>query len=386
MSGLVPAVLEADKGKTNLFLRSDGAWAEISVGQVVDSNVFSVENTLKAKHIDLINEATEDIDNIKIGDIFIIKDCIFDNKYQHTSYIYSKHGWIAMDGNYNANNVYFDSDFIFTENIGTVEIPETGSIEIKAEGLNVKQFLNSLFAEEKNPETELPSATITLSPNISSYEVGSVCYPKYKILFDEGSYTYGPLTEVKATYEVEDSNGIVKDDENGEFEAFTVSDETNYYITANITYTDGVIPVTNLGNKYEAGQIKSEALNAIQTVPITGYRKGFYGTLETKEELNSNIIRNLNKSTSGQVIEGSSFVINIPINAMRVVIAYPATLRDMTSVLDKNDSNSNIVSGFGSPEIIQVKGANDFAAIDYKVYTMDFANPYNTTNIFTVTI
>ena len=81
MSGLVPAVLEADKGKTNLFLRSDGAWAEISVGQVVDSNVFSVENTLKAKHIDLINEATEDIDNIKIGDIFIIKDCIFDNKY-----------------------------------------------------------------------------------------------------------------------------------------------------------------------------------------------------------------------------------------------------------------------------------------------------------------
>ena len=81
VSGLVPAVLEKDIGNTNLFLRSDGSWAEVSIGQIDDVNIFSVENILKSNHIDLINEATEDIDNIKIGDIFIIKDCIFDNKY-----------------------------------------------------------------------------------------------------------------------------------------------------------------------------------------------------------------------------------------------------------------------------------------------------------------
>ena len=71
---------------------------------------------------------------------------------------------------------------------------------------------------------------------------------------------------------------------------------------------------------------------------------------------------------------------------MRVVIAYPATLKDMNSVTDKNDSNTNIVSAFGKPNIIAVSSANNFDSIDYKVYTLDFANPYDATNIFTVTI
>jgi hypothetical protein len=74
------------------------------------------------------------------------------------------------------------------------------------------------------------------------------------------------------------------------------------------------------------------------------------------------------------------------VGALKTVIAYPATLRDMISVLDKNDSNSNIVSSFLEPEIIAVKGVNDYEAIDYKVYTLNYANPYNTSNIYTVTI
>ena len=291
-----------------------------------------------------------------------------------------------MDGNYNANNVYFDSDFIFTENIGTVEIPSAGNIEVKAEGMSMKEFFSSLFAEEKNPETIPPSATIILSPSTTKYEVGSICTPKYKIIFNEGSYTYGPLTEVKASHEVKDSNGVTKNDEIGEFDSFIVSDTTNYYISANITYTNGQVPVTNLGNSYVEGQISEGALEEIKTASITGYRKCFYGTLQEKGILDSSVIRNLNKSTSEPLTNGSTFVINIPVGALRVVIAYPATIKNMDSVLDKNDSNSNIVSGFGDPEIIKVKGANDFDPIDYKVYTMDFANPYNTTNVFTVTI
>jgi hypothetical protein len=43
-----------------------------------------------------------------------------------------------MDGNYNADNVYFDDDFIFTESVGTVVIPESGSTKVAAAGKNIK--------------------------------------------------------------------------------------------------------------------------------------------------------------------------------------------------------------------------------------------------------
>jgi hypothetical protein len=68
-----------------------------------------------------------------------------------------------------------------------------------------------------------------------------------------------------------------------------------------------------------------------------------------------------------------------------VVFAYPATLQDLTQILDKNDSNSNIISGFTKTEI-DVEGASDYDAIAYKVYYIDFANPYDTTNVFKVAI
>jgi hypothetical protein len=32
-----------------------------------------------------------------------------------------------MDGNYNAENVYFSKDFVFTESIGTINVGESGS-------------------------------------------------------------------------------------------------------------------------------------------------------------------------------------------------------------------------------------------------------------------
>jgi hypothetical protein len=109
--------------------------------------------------------------------------------------------------------------------------------------------------------------------------------------------------------------------------------------------------------------------------------------MESKpEELLSDDIRSLVGKSKKNLFNGSSFSINVPVGALRVLIAYPATLRDLTSVLDKNDSNSNIVSGFGTPNIVQVVGANNYDAIDYKVYTLNYANPYNTSNIYTVTI
>ena len=68
-----------------------------------------------------------------------------------------------------------------------------------------------------------------------------------------------------------------------------------------------------------------------------------------------------------------------------MIIAYPATLRDVTSILDVNGLNAEIKSGFTKTEV-QVEGANGFDAIAYKVYTMDYAKANDTANTYKVTI
>jgi hypothetical protein len=138
IAGLVPA---PGKGKTNAFLRSDGTWAEISASQ----NITTIQNDNNKSHFDIMAEVNA-VKPPVVDDILIIKDLIADDKYTHTAYVYNGNNWTAMDGNYNAENVYFKSDFIFTEPIGTVTIPESGNITVPAAGKNVKEFLSNLFA------------------------------------------------------------------------------------------------------------------------------------------------------------------------------------------------------------------------------------------------
>ena len=58
------------------------------------------------------------------NDIFIIKTLIADNKYSHSAYIFDAtiNNWRAMDGDYNAENIYFDENIIVTETVGNIEL------------------------------------------------------------------------------------------------------------------------------------------------------------------------------------------------------------------------------------------------------------------------
>ena len=292
-----------------------------------------------------------------------------------------------MDGNYSADNVYFKDDFIFTESIGTVEVPlDTGKTVVSAAGLNVKQFLTKLFTEEKEPIIIYPSIGLTMSPTKTSYEVGSKLTQGYTVNFSNGSYQYGPTsTGVEKTgYLVKDNKNNELTTETGKFPEITVTDNFSYQIEASATYGDGSVPLTNLGNNYDDGKILAGTTETVKSSKITSYRNSFYGTLTNKNDLTSDIIRGLTASGAA-LSNGSTKDVNIPVGALRVVFAYPASLRDLTSVLDKNDSNANIISGF-SKTTMDIEGANDYEAISYKVYTIDFAKPYDAANVFKVTI
>ena len=57
-----------------------------------------------------------------------------------------------MDGNYDAENVYFSKDIIYTTNVGVLTVEDNGRGTIAATGKNVKQVLDSILAKEEDPE------------------------------------------------------------------------------------------------------------------------------------------------------------------------------------------------------------------------------------------
>ena len=321
----------------------------------------------------------------KKGDIAVIKRVIADDKHSYTAYVYDGTKWEAADGNYNATNVYFDQDLIITANIGVQTVGSTGSKTLDTTGKNVKQVLDMIMAAEKNPSITQPSVTVACS-QMGNYEVGTTVTPQYSVTLNAGNYQYGPATGVTATsYAVTDTKSGSKNTASGSFDAFVVADGENYSISATVEHGAGAIPKTNLGNDYAAGQIKAGSKSGTKGT-ITGHRKSFYGTTTDKgAATTSAIIRGLSGKSSAALSNGSKFNVSIPVGALRVIIAYPATLREVTSIADVNGMNAEIKSSFALSSV-QVEGANAYEAIEYKVYTLDFANANDTANTYAVTI
>lgn len=284
---------------------------------------------------------------------------------------------------YNADDILFTSDLTITADVGVHTIGPSGSKTLPTTGKSVKQVMDLLFSEEKNPTITQPYVNLS-SSTMGAKEVGTNIIPVYTASLNPGTYQFGPATGVTATsWTVTDTNGGNKTEANGSFEEFQVIDNTSYKITAVAQHTEGTIPLTNLGNEYAAGKIQAGSKTK-QVGTITGYRNSFYGTLEDKGELTSAIIRTLDKSNKA-LSNGSTFNITIPVGALRVVIAYPATLRNLTSISDVNGLGAEIVTSFTNMKV-NVEGANGYQAIEYKVYYLDYANPNNTNNTYKVII
>lgn len=325
----------------------------------------------------------------KQNDICIVKKQIgTSNKYEHTAYIYNNDAWAAFDGNYSAENVYFPADLSTTNAIGNITLTN-GMGTVPSAGKNLIETWNSIFVKEKNPTVTQPSVSIS-APQNKAYEVGTSVTPTFTATLNAGSYQFGAKdgavgTGVTATaWEVTDTASHTLAANTGSFDALVVADDTNYKITAKATYGDGNIPVTNCGSDYVAGQIKAGS-KSNTSAAITGFRKTFYGTLTTKDELTSDAIRGLTGKSTSALKAGSKFTVSVPVGALRVVIAYPASIRDINSILDVNGMRAEIKTAFTISQI-DVEGANNYTAIAYKVAVMDFANPNDTANTLEVTL
>jgi hypothetical protein len=100
--------------------------------------------------------------------------------------VYDGSNWCAMDGNYNAENVYFDEDLMTTSAIGNITL-SNGQATIAATGKNLKEVFQTIFVQEKNPTITQPSVSLSLT-NSGAKEVGTSIAPSYSASLNVGSY------------------------------------------------------------------------------------------------------------------------------------------------------------------------------------------------------
>ena len=322
----------------------------------------------------------------KKGDLCVITKEIGEGtgKYEKTAYEYNGSVWTALDGNYSAENVYWPDDLLTTTAVGVITLTN-GQATIPVKGKNLKEWFNTIFVQEKNPTITQPSVSVSC-PQAKAYEVGTSVTPSYTATLNAGSYQYGPATGITAkSWQVSDTDSHMLTTNTGTFDAFTVGDSTNYRISATAEYDAGAVPVTNTGNEYASGQIPAGSKTG-QSGAITGYRAGFYGTLTDKSgEINSALVRSLSNKTSSAPSQGTVWNMTIPVGALRVVFAYPATIRDVSSVLDINGMSAEIKTAF-TMYTVDVEGANGYIAASYKVYVMDLATANDTSNTYKITL
>lgn len=285
-----------------------------------------------------------------------------------------------------ADKVMFDSDLVFTYQFGKYT-PVGGKVTVPADNTSLLDVLNDAFSEDKVPTITQPTVSVS-STTAKAYEVGTSVTPQYSATFNAGRYEYGPNPTGAAITVWLASNNLTadtRDTQTGTFPSYIVPDGSAYRITVRGTYSDGQVPITALEKPYLTGQIKGDTKSA-QTGLITGYRNSFYGTLTDKTTtINSAAIRGLAQKSGKALANGNTFTVNIPVNAQVVLIAYPATLRDVTSIKDVNGLNADITSAF-TKSAVNVEGTAGYTAISYKVYRLDFAKPNDTANKYTVTI
>ena len=306
------------------------------------------------------------------GDIAIVREVISGDKKQYTAYVSTGSVWEAMDGNYDAGNVYFKDDITATTAFGIYAPGASGSVVLPASGKSVEEFLKGALAKANNtPTVKQPSVSISLT-GAGAKEVGSEFTPAYSVSFNKGSYQYGPDTGITATYAVSDTDSHTATTATGSFAKFTVGDSTNYKVSVVATHTAGADPKNNLGaTEGVAGKIAAGTKNATSGA-VTGYRNSFWGGVNSKEGTpTSAIIRGLAGKKNGAISAGNTGDAQENVGDMRVIIAVPAP-RTINSIKDVNGLNAEAFSAF-THVTVDVEGANGYEAKSYNVYYKDNA-------------
>lgn len=384
---------------THKFKFGDGAtaWNDLAYAGADEAQINGLIAAAEDRYFSVVRNADE-ADNDAIaralgeetaskGDICVIKTALgtTPESYSFMGYVFDGENWGAMDGNISSENVILSKDIVcagaYTQ-VGNITKSQSGTTTISGKGKTLNKVLESIFTKEQNPSKPTPTCGVTLT-GAGAKEVGTVFTPAYTTSFDKKAYAYAPTdTGVTVTaWEVKDSNDVTKTTATGTFDSFTVTETTNYKLTAKATYSDGNIPKTNLGNDYPAAQIKAGTTASVNSSAVTGYRNWFYGYKNASGVLDVTALDSA--KIRALTARNGSFPATIDTNGMQqMFFAIPAGKK--SSVKCSNNVN-------GAPctmvkTTVSVEGANGFTAIDYDVWYVNSASADSGANTYKIVV
>lgn len=256
-------------------------------------------------------------------------------------------------------------------------------------GTSLDDFLKKLLVKRIPASYTKPSAGLTAQRTGSlpgDYEVGTTITPKLTATFVKGDA--GNLTMMEIFKN--GSEKIVGQNQsplNYEVAGFKITDGKTAF-TAKATYEEGDIKNDNLNEPSPDGHIVAGTTPASNEVAYQGKRRMFVlSAAGAAPELTSaNIRKGSNLVNKLGVTPGYTFRLTIPTGASYALIAYPASVRDLTSCKYVEQSNTEMKNNFKKQSNIQIEGAEGAAGVDYKVFLYTMSNPAAAPMNFDVTI
>ena len=232
--------------------------------------------------------------------------------------------------------------------------------------------LIKLLTQKSVPATYTqPGVTCRVSSGTAagSYEVGTQINTTIQGTFTQNDA--GALTTIEILKGADSVISQASSPVTTEAQQFTLGEETVSF-TAKATYAEGEIKNDNLGQPSPEGHIQAGSKTS-SAVSFVGKRNLFYGTgVGTAPQVTSEAVRALTSKQLGPS-NGTSFNVNVAVGQQYVMIAYPATLRNMTKCFYV-EQNTDLAANF-TQSTISVQGANGAAGADYKVFVYQMAIP-----------
>lgn len=189
----------AIESDTNKFKFGDGehTFSQLSYAGIDQAQLDAIEdNYFRLTPADDItdNTALAGIEGAAKGDIAVVERAIggVSNASSLTAYMYNGTAWQALDGNYDASNVYFDQDLITSFAMGNITL-SNGMATINAAGKNLMQVWESIYVKEINTDLKNTAPSCGMAGNSTKYYLVGAASDAQTITLslNKGKYDYG---------------------------------------------------------------------------------------------------------------------------------------------------------------------------------------------------
>ena len=290
-------------------------------------------------------------------------------------------GWIAKDGS-TVMSTSRTQEAITVNGVTGLGLADNATIPA---GTSFDELVKMLVQKPIPATYSKPSVSLANNGGQASgnVEAGTTISPKLKATFTKNDA--GDMTEIVIK---QGSNSVATGTEspltyNGD--DIVIGDETITF-TASATYGDAPVKNNNLGQESKENWFAGSTTTS-SNYSITGKRNLFYGTgVGAVPTVTSDFVRGLVNKTLAPA-QGNTFNINVAIGQQYIAFAYPATLRDVNTVMYVEANDNGMASSFTKTtiDVADARGGEN-GKTSYKVYTYAMAVAAAAPMTFKVTI